>query len=67
MYIIYLVPHTHYDAVWIFTKEDYLYINIELILKQAVELIEKKDYKFLIEHDLPPQRIPLPMLELKTS
>jgi alpha-mannosidase len=49
MHTIYLVPHTHYDAVWVFTKEDYFYINIELILKQAVELIEKSDYKFLIE------------------
>ena len=46
---IYLVPHTHYDAVWVFTKEDYFYINIDLILKKAVELIEKTDYKFLIE------------------
>ncbi len=47
--IIYLVPHTHYDAVWVFTKEDYLYINIELILKKAVALIEENNYKFLIE------------------
>ena len=46
---IYLVPHTHYDAVWVFTKEDYFYINIELILKQVVDLIQKSDYKFLIE------------------
>jgi alpha-mannosidase len=49
MHTIYLVPHTHYDAVWVFTKEDYYYINIELILKHAVELIQKSDYKFLIE------------------
>ena len=34
--IIYLVPHTHYDAIWVFNKEDYYYINIEFILKQAV-------------------------------
>jgi|GEM_PF-4072704 hypothetical protein len=20
--VIYLVPHTHYDAIWVFTKED---------------------------------------------
>jgi alpha-mannosidase len=46
---IYLVPHTHYDAVWALTKEDYLYINIDLILKQVVEIMENKDYKFLIE------------------
>jgi len=48
--IIYLVPHTHYDAIWIFTKEDYLYINIDVILKKVVEIMEKsKDYKFVIE------------------
>jgi alpha-mannosidase len=46
---IYLVPHTHYDAIWVFNKNDYYYINIELILKQAVDLIKKTDYKFLIE------------------
>jgi alpha-mannosidase len=48
-HMIYLVPHTHYDAVWVFTKEDYFYINIELILRKAVELMQKSDYKFLIE------------------
>ena len=46
---IYLVPHTHYDAIWVFTKEDYLYINLMLILREVAELIEKTDYKFLIE------------------
>ncbi|MBZ9573072.1 glycoside hydrolase, partial [Patescibacteria group bacterium] len=47
--IIYLVPHTHYDAVWVFTKEDYFYINIDLILKKVVEMLEKtEEYKFLI-------------------
>ena len=46
---IFLVPHTHYDAIWVFNKEDYYYINIELILKQALDLIKKTDYKFLIE------------------
>ena len=33
MQTIYLVPHTHYGAVLVFTKEDYFYINIELILR----------------------------------
>ena len=48
--IIYLVPHTHYDAIWVFTKEDYFYINLDLILKKVADLIEKtKEYKFLIE------------------
>ena len=47
--VIYLVPHTHYDAIWVFNKEDYYYINIEFILKQAVQLMKTTDYKFLIE------------------
>ncbi|RCV64974.1 alpha-mannosidase [Methanophagales archaeon] len=46
---VYLVPHTHYDAIWVFTKEDYLYINLMLILKEVAELVEKTDYKFMIE------------------
>jgi len=46
---IYLVPHTHYDAIWVFTKEDYFYINMVFILKEVAELVEKTDYKFLIE------------------
>ena len=47
---IYLVPHTHYDAIWVFTKEDYYYININLILRKVVDLLEKeKNFKFLIE------------------
>jgi alpha-mannosidase len=48
--IIYLTPHTHYDATWIFTKEDYFYINIDLILKKVINLLDKdKNYRFLIE------------------
>ncbi len=46
---IYLVPHSHYDAIWVFTKESYFYINIMLILKEVASLVEKTDYKFLIE------------------
>lgn len=47
---IFLVPHTHYDAVWAFNKEDYYYINTELILKNAIDLAKKTaDYKFTIE------------------
>jgi alpha-mannosidase len=48
--IIYLVPHTHYDAIWVFNKEDYFRINIEFILKQAVDLMKvNPEYKFTIE------------------
>ena len=46
---IFLIPHTHYDAIWVFTKEDYFYINISFILEKVVDLIEKTNYKFLIE------------------
>src|SRR5215216_385429 len=54
---IFLVPHTHYDAIWVFNKEDYYYINIELILKQALDLIKKTDYKFLIEQTFLLERV----------
>lgn len=48
--VIYLVPHTHYDAIWVFNREDYFYINIDLILKKVISLLETtEDYKFLIE------------------
>lgn len=48
--IIYLVPHTHYDAIWVFNKEDYFHINIEFILKKAVDLIKANSgYKLTVE------------------
>jgi alpha-mannosidase len=48
--VIYLVPHTHYDAIWVFNKEDYFHINIEFILKKAVDLMKANpEYKFTIE------------------
>lgn len=46
---IHVVPHMHYDAVWILNKQDYYFVNIEVILKQAINLIKKSDYKFIIE------------------
>lgn len=46
---VYLVPHSHYDAVWAFTKEDYFFINIEKILKPAIEMMADPGYRFLIE------------------
>ena len=46
---IHIVPHMHYDAVWILNKEDYYFVNIEYILKQALNLIRKSDYKFMLE------------------
>jgi alpha-mannosidase len=48
--IIYLIPHTHYDAIWVFNKEDYFHINIEFILKKVVDLMKaNSDYKFTVE------------------
>jgi len=47
---IYLVPHTHYDAICFLTKEDFFYINIDLILKRVVDILDKTDdYKFTME------------------
>jgi alpha-mannosidase len=58
MQTIYLVPHSHYDVAWAFTKEDYLEIT-EDILQRAVELMKKyDDYKFSWE-----QIFPLKVLE----
>jgi alpha-mannosidase len=54
---IYLVPHTHYDVVWAFNKEDYFLIFTS-ILRKAIEMIADGDFKFLIE-----QTYPLEMLE----
>ena len=45
---IYLVPHTHYDVVWAFSKEEYLKIN-EAILEEALKLMEFPEFKFCIE------------------
>ena len=47
--VIYLAPHTHYDAIWVFNREDYFHINIEFILKKAVGLMKANpEYKFRI-------------------
>ena len=46
---IYLTPHTHYDVVWAFNKQDYQYIN-EFILDKAIRMIkDEKGFKFVIE------------------
>lgn len=48
--IVYIVPHSHYDAIWIFNKKDNLEINCNYILKKAIEILKKeKDFKFIIE------------------
>ena len=48
MRTIYLVPHTHYDVAWAFSKEDYLKIN-ENILEEALKLLESPKFKFCLE------------------
>jgi len=48
MQTIYLTPHTHYDAAWVFTKEEYLRIN-ERILEEVLELMETSEFKFCLE------------------
>lgn len=48
MHVIYLVPHTHYDVAWAFSREDYLRINEE-ILEQALYLLKTTDFKFCLE------------------
>ena len=48
MTTIYLVPHTHYDVVWIFTREEYLKIN-EIIIEEVLKLMQSSDFKFSLE------------------
>jgi len=48
---IFLTPHSHYDVVWAFTKDDYYLIN-EIILTDAVKMINSGGFKFLIEQTL---------------
>ncbi|MCW7080228.1 MAG: glycosyl hydrolase-related protein [Candidatus Methanospirare jalkutatii] len=47
---IFLVPHTHYDAIWVLTKEDYFYINIVIILREVADILKRSpEYKFMLE------------------
>ncbi len=48
MQTVYLTPHTHYDVVWAFTKEEYLQIN-QRIVEEAIDLMETTDFKFCLE------------------
>jgi alpha-mannosidase len=48
MTTIYLVPHSHYDVAWAFTKEDYLNIH-EIVLKKALHMVRESDFRFLVE------------------
>ena len=48
MQTIFLVPLTHYDVVWAFTREEYYRIN-ESIIEDALTLMENSDFKFCLE------------------
>jgi alpha-mannosidase len=48
MTTIYLVPHTHFDAAWVFSTEEYLKIN-EIIIESALKIMEDSDFKFCLE------------------
>lgn len=58
MKTIYLVPHTHYDIVWAFERQDYLDINTS-ILKTALKMIRDSGYRFLIEQTYPIEQVEL--------
>ncbi|HYF99244.1 MAG TPA: glycosyl hydrolase-related protein [Candidatus Saccharimonadales bacterium] len=48
--IVYVVPHSHYDAIWIFSKEENFDINCNFIIRKAIEILKtEKDFKFIIE------------------
>jgi alpha-mannosidase len=67
---IYLTPHSHYDVVWAFNKEDYYHIN-EIILKNAVDMIKQYDFRFLVEQtyllELIEKRNPALFAEIKDA
>jgi len=70
MKTIYLVPHSHYDVVWAFNKEDYYAIN-DLILKDVIKMIKKSEFKFLVEQtyllEVIEQRNPALFSEIKDA
>lgn len=52
MKTLYLIPLSHYDVAWAFTREDYLCIY-EIVLKKALEMIHAGDFRFVIEQTYP--------------
>lgn len=49
MKTIFLVPHSHYDVAWAFSREDYFQIN-EGILKEVLQLMqEEPEFRFCLE------------------
>ena len=45
---IYLTPHCHYDVIWAFNEDDYLFINLS-IFKKALKMIRDAGFRFLVE------------------
>ncbi len=56
MRTIYLVPHTHYDVAWAFSKEEYLKIN-ENILEEALRLLQNPKFRFCLEQTFLPKEM----------
>jgi len=48
MQTIHLVPHTHYDVAWAFSKAEYLKIN-DTILQEVMKLMEGPEFRFCLE------------------
>ncbi len=48
MQTIYLVPHTHHDVAWFFTKEESLQV-MESNLEEATRLMETSEFKYSVE------------------
>jgi len=48
MQTIYLIPHTHHDVAWFFTKEEGLQI-MERNVEEATRLMETSEFKYSVE------------------
>lgn len=49
MKTIYLVPHTHYDVAWAFSREEYFGINVEILNQMLRVMKENPEFKFCLE------------------
>jgi len=49
MKTIYLVPHTHYDVAWAFSREEYFRINVDILNQMVQVMKEDPEFKFCLE------------------
>jgi alpha-mannosidase len=49
MKTIYLVPHTHYDVAWAFSREEYFQINVDILNQMVQAMNEDPKFKFCLE------------------